>query len=80
MAATKSQVLLPVQNPHAAGIDAGSREHLVCVGSAVEQDVRSFGVFTADLHVLADWLQERGVQTVAVESTGVYWIALFEVL
>ena len=80
MAATKSQVLLPVQNPHAAGIDAGSREHLVCVGSAVEQDVRSFGVFTADLHVLADWLQERGVQSVAVESTGVYWIALFEVL
>jgi transposase len=42
--------------------------------------VRKFGTFTADLHAIADWLLERGVSTVALESTGVYWIPLFEVL
>jgi transposase len=45
-----------------------------------EQPVRSFGCFTADLYALADWLEQCGIETVAMESTGVYWIALFQVL
>ncbi len=68
-------------NPHAAGIDIGSREHWVCVppGSA-PKNVRAFGTFTADLEALADWLVECGVQTVAMEATGVYWIPVFQIL
>ena len=68
-------------NLHAAGIDIGSTEHWVAVppGSA-PQPVRAFGSFTADLHALADWLKACGVTTVAMESTGVYWIPLFQIL
>lgn len=80
MAGTKSKVLLPVQNPHAAGIDVGSREHYVCVGADTDTDVRCFGTFTVDLQALADWLHERGVKSVALESTGIYWIPVFELL
>jgi transposase len=68
-------------NPHAAGIDIGAKEHFACVppGSA-PNPVRSFGTFTADLEALADWLQECGVTTVAMEATGVYWIPVFQIL
>lgn len=68
-------------NHHAAGVDIGADRHFVAVppGSAPESVCR-FGVFTADLYALADWLAECGVTTVAMESTGVYWIPLFEVL
>src|SRR5882672_8680989 len=68
-------------NLNAAGIDIGSERHLVAVpeGSA-EVTVREFGAFTGDLNGLADWLQQCGVTTVAMESTGVYWIPLFELL
>jgi transposase len=68
-------------NPHAAGIDIGAKEHWVCVppGSA-EINVRPFGTCTADLNALADWLQECGVTSVAMESTGVYWIPVFQIL
>jgi len=45
-----------------------------------EQSVRSFGCFTKDLYALADWLQQCGVTTVAMESTGVYWIPVFQIL
>jgi transposase len=69
-----------VQNRHAGGIDVGTREHWVCVGADADDDVRSFGTFTGELQELADWLTERGVQTVALESTGIYWIPLFEFL
>lgn len=68
-------------NPHAAGIDIGSREHWVCVpASATANNVRSFGTFTVDLEALADWLQACGVTSVAMEATGVYWIAVFQIL
>ena len=69
-------------NLHAAGIDVGSQSHWVAVPTALapEQSVREFGHFTEDLETLADWLVELGVNTVAMESTGVYWISLFEVL
>jgi transposase len=68
-------------NPHAAGIDIGAREHWVCVPpGAVADPVRPFSTFTADLEALADWLQECGVTTVAMEATGVYWIPVFQIL
>jgi transposase len=81
--ATKSDsnpTLLPVLHAHAAGIDIGSRTHAVCVGPDPDKDVREFETFTIDLQALADWLKERGVTTIAMESTGVYWIPLFELL
>ena len=68
-------------NLYAAGIDIGSDRHMVAVpqGSDVVS-VRQFGAFTSDLHAIADWLKKCGVTTVAMESTGVYWIPLFELL
>jgi hypothetical protein len=72
---------LTVVHPHAAGIDVGAAEHWVAVPADSDpQPVRRFGACTADLHALADWLQGCGVTTVALESTGVYWIPLFELL
>ena len=67
--------------PHAAGIDVGSSSHFVAVpADRDEQPVREFAAFTADLYRLADWLQACGIETVAMESTGVYWIPVFQVL
>jgi len=68
--------------PNAAGIDLGSREHWVA-GPPLEDEtpnVECFGTTTPELLRLADWLKEQGVETVAMESTGVYWIPLFEIL
>ena len=67
--------------PNAAGIDVGASSHWVAVppGSA-EESVREFGAMTDDLNAMADWLLACGVDTVALESTGVYWIPVFEVL
>ena len=68
-------------NLNAAGIDIGSERHMVAVPEdRAEVAVREFGAFTADLVALADWLQQCGITTVAMESTGVYWIPLFELL
>lgn len=68
-------------NPNAAGIDCGTSAHYVAVSAAVDDEpVRRFTSFTHDLHALADWLEDCGVETVAMESTGVYWIALYEIL
>ena len=68
-------------NLNAAGIDVGASSHFVAVPEdRWEQPVREFEAFTADLYRLADWLTECGVETVAMESTGVYWIPLFGVL
>ena len=73
--------LLEKLNPNAAGIDIGSKEHYVAVPpDPGERAVRKFGCFTEDLHRMARWLGECGVQKVAMESTGVYWIPVFEVL
>jgi len=66
---------------NAAGIDIGSESHFVAVPSDTdERPVREFRAFTADLHKLADWLDECGITHVAMESTGIYWIPLFEIL
>jgi len=68
-------------NPNAAGIDVHSDNHVVCVPADRDpQPVRTFGANTADLHEIAAWLKKCGVTTVAMESTGVYWIPLFELL
>ena len=72
---------LHVCNPHAAGIDIGEAEHWVAVPPGRDpQPVRRFGTFTVDLDALADWLIDCGVITVAMASTGVYWMPLFELL
>ena len=68
-------------NLNAAGIDVGATSHYVAVpADRAEQPVREFEAFTTDLYRLADWLAECGVETVVMESTGVYWIPLFGVL
>lgn len=68
-------------HPNAAGIDIGATQHFVAVPEGADQShVRSFGTYTADLESIADWLHECGVTTVAMESTGVYWIPLYELL
>lgn len=72
---------LDVVHPHAAGIDVGNSAHYVAVRPDRDPDsVRRFDCFTADLHRLAGWLQQCGVTTVAMQSTGVYWIPLYEIL
>ena len=64
-------------NLNAAGIDVGATSHFVAVpADRAEQPVQEFEAFTADLYHLAHWLTECGVQTVVMESTGVYWIPL----
>jgi len=68
-------------NSHAAGVDIGSREHWACVPrEADERPVRKFGTFTGDLEAMAEWFKECGVTSIAMEATGVYWIALFQIL
>lgn len=68
-------------NEHAAGIDVGSDRHYVAVPpGSDEHPVREFGVFTRDLYAIAQWLEACGVTSVAMESTGVYWVPLYEVL
>jgi hypothetical protein len=63
----------------AAGIDIGSESHWVAVPEdRAERQVREFRSFTQDLIALADWLEACGIDTVAMESTGVYWIPLYE--
>jgi transposase len=75
---------LPKVHPHAAGIDVGATEHSVCVPEdavpAGESPVRQYKAFTGDLDQLVEWLQACGVKTVAMESTGVYWIPPFQKL
>jgi transposase len=86
-----TEALLQTLNPHAAGIDIGATELWVCVppGAVAFQPappgglpahVRRFGVFTVDLHRIVAWLRQCGVTTVAMESTGVYWIPLYDLL
>ena len=68
-------------NLNAAGIDIGSKSHFVAVPEGSDDEpVREFECFTADLYRLADWLISCGVTTVAMESTGTYWIPVFEIL
>jgi transposase len=77
----KSLDELTIVHPHAAGLDIGAREIWACVpASHIPENVRVFGTFTIELHTLAEWLSACRVETVAVESTGVYWIPVFELL
>ena len=72
---------LEVVHPHAAGIDVGNSAHYVAVRPDRDPEpVRRFECFTADLYRLAEWLESCGVKTVAMQSTGVYWIPLYEIL
>ena len=72
---------LRITNPDAAGIDIGSQVHYVAVPEGrAERSVRSFGAYTAQLDELVQWLKECGVKTVAMESTGNYWIGLYQKL
>jgi transposase len=77
----KSRAALRITHPNAAGIDIGSASHFVAVPpDRDDQPVREFASFTVDLNALVDWLEACAVDTVAMESTGVYWIPLFELL
>lgn len=72
---------LEIIHPHAAGIDVGNGAHYVAVAPHRNPEpVRRFGCFTADLHQIAEWLRDCGVKTVAMQSTGVYWIPVYEIL
>jgi transposase len=72
---------LPFIHINAAGIDIGSEEHWVAVPKdRDEEPVRKFGCFTSDLHAMAEWLKKCGIDTIVMESTGVYWIPLFQIL
>jgi transposase len=72
---------LELLNLNAAGIDIGSQQHYVAVPEGRDEvSVRSFASFTPDLYKLAAWLKKCGIETVAMESTGVYWIPLYEIL
>ena len=79
--AARTTTALPQIKANAAGIDIAATELYVAVPvDREEQPVRAFGTFTRDLHRLANWLEQCGVETVAMESTGVFWIPLFHVL
>ena len=73
---------LPVLRPKVAGIDLASEIHWVCAAKVdgSGREVKEFGATTPELEGMAQWLKERSVESVAMESTGVYWIAPHEVL
>lgn len=78
---TKAAEEMPRINLNAAGIDIGSREHAVAVPKGREaQHVKMFSTFTEDLGELVKWLKKCKIDTVAMESTGIYWIPVYEVL
>jgi transposase len=77
---TRKKILERI-NPNAAGIDIGANFHFAAIPEAcAEENVRKFGPFTSDLHQLGDWLTEHRIKTVVMESTGVYWIPVFQIL
>jgi len=72
---------IKIMHPNAAGIDIGSRKHYVAIPAECgDETVRHFGCLTPDLHEMAKWLRENNVDTVAMESTGVYWIPVAQIL
>ena len=73
---------IPVVHPNVAGVDLGATEHYVCAptGNDGQTEVRHFGTTTPQLRLLVAWLRDCGVESVAMESTGVYWIPLYEML
>src|SRR5260370_28781205 len=78
---SKGWETLPALNRNAAGIDEGNAEHHVAVPvGRDEQRVQKFGSFTAELHRMAAWLAACGIDTVVMQATGVYWVALYQIL
>jgi transposase len=75
----EKEIKMKVLNPHAAGIDVGSRSHWVAIGQG-EKEFKEFGVYNENLHAIATWLNENKITTVAMESTGTYWQSLYSVL
>jgi len=72
---------LEIVNRNVAGIDVGNESHYVAVAPGRDpQPVREFGSWTADLERMADWLKVCGVEMVVMQSTGVYWMALYDIL
>ena len=79
--ARKLAASMPIVNPNAAAIDVHSDQHVVCVpADRAMPNVRTFGANSCDLLQIAAWLKQCGITTVAIESTGIYWIPLFELL
>ena len=77
----KSRGMLVTLEPDAAGVDIGAEEIYVAVpADRDESPVRCFGTFTRDLYEAADWLRACRIRTVAMESTSVYWIPLYQIL
>jgi hypothetical protein len=79
MARQKKTESMPVINQNAAGIDVGSKSNYVAIGQKSE-DVKQFGVYSEDLNETAEWLIDKGITTVAMESTGTYWQQLYIIL
>jgi len=75
----KKNVKMEIINPHAAGIDVGSRSFLVAIGQA-KDEVKEFGVYNEDIQLIIAWFLANGIKTVAMESTGTYWQNLFSAL
>jgi transposase len=75
----EEKISMEIVNPHAAGVDVGSRSHWVAIGQG-DKELREFGVYNEDLFEMADWLKENQVKTIAMESTGTYWQNLYAVL
>jgi hypothetical protein len=72
---------LKVVNPRSAGIDIGRRFHVVAIPAELDEEpVQKFASFTSDLKSMAQWLLAIGITTVAMESTGIYWVPLYEIL
>lgn len=81
MTQSSKQTNMPIIHPNAAGIDIGSKFHVVAVGrDKAPEPVRTFQSFTSDLHDMAKWLKSCEVTSIAMESTGIYWIPAFEIL
>ena len=72
----KKKTTMPIINPNCAGIDVGSKTHHVAIGQSLS-DVKEFGVYAEDLKALAQWLKDKSITSVAMESTGMYWQNLF---
>ncbi|WP_206196701.1 IS110 family transposase [Zooshikella ganghwensis] len=72
---------LPVLNSNAAGIDIGASFHVVALPpDRSSESVHTFKAFTSDIQSMANWLLENGITTAAMESTGVYWVPVYEIL
>jgi len=76
---TRTPASLNLLDSKCAGIDVGAAELFVCIAKeSSKHEVRSFPTFTADLKRMIKWLKDNGVESVAMESTGVYWIVPYE--